>query len=268
VRAQPAVSSQEHVRWDPARGALDVPALSGYDAVVHLAGEPIVGRWTQEKKQRIRESRILGTRLLAEALAKLAKPPQVLVSASAIGYYGHRGEELLTERSAGGRDFLAEVCREWEAAAAPAAAKGIRVVQLRLGIVLSARGGALQAMLPPFRLGLGGVVGSGTQYWSWVALEDVVGAFLHALRTEALQGPANVVAPQPVTNREFTAALGKVLKRPTVFPLPARVARLLLGEMAEALLLSSTRVAPKRLQETGYVFRFPALDGALRHALA
>lgn len=263
-------ASEDHktVRWDPGRGAIDVPALSGHDAVVHLAGESIIGRWTEAKKQRIRASRLTGTRVLAEALAKLTRPPKVLVSASAVGYYGNRGEEALTERSAGGRDFLADVCREWEAATAPAAAKGIRVVQLRLGIVLSPRGGALKAMLWPFRWGLGGVVGSGRQYWSWVALDDVVGVILQALTQETLQGPVNVTAPTPVTNREFTTVLGRVLQRPTIFPLPAFAARAVLGEMADALLLSSACVLPKKLQEAGYTFRWPALEAALRHVLA
>lgn len=261
----PAAGGGTTVRWDPARGAIDVPRLSGHDAVVHLAGESIVGRWDAAKKQRIRDSRIQGTRLLADALTKLTKPPKVCVSASAIGCYGDRGEEALTERSAPAQTFLGQVCRDWEAATAPLTAKGIRVVHLRFGIVLSPKGGALRAMLWPFRLGAGGVVGSGKQYWSWIALDDVVGVILHALAHETLQGPVNAVSPTPVTNREFTTALGKVLKRPTFFPLPAFVARAVLGEMADALLLASTRAVPKKLQESGYVFRYPELAEALRH---
>lgn len=267
VRGPAAEGFGPTVRWDPGRGAIDVPALSGYDAVVHLAGESIVGRWDAAKKQRIRDSRVAGTRVLVEALAKLAKPPKVFVSASASGYYGHRGQEMLTERSAPAQDFLGQVCREWEAAAAPLAAKGVRVVPLRFGIILSPQGGALKALLLPFRLGLGGVVGAGTQYWSWITLEDVVGVILHALAHETLQGPVNAVSPTPATNREFTAALGHALKRPTIFPLPACVARAVLGEMADALLLASARLVPKKLQDTGYAFQHPELAAALRHLL-
>ena len=235
---------------------------------MHLAGVNIAaGRWTVRQKARIRDSRAKGTRLLSEALAGLAHPPQVLVSASAVGYYGDRGQEILKEESAPGTDFLAGVCREWEAATQPAAARGVRVVNTRFGMVLSASGGALPKMLTPFRLGLGGVVGSGRQYMPWIALDDVVGVVNHALKVVKLGGAINTVAPQAITNREFTKTLGRVLSRPTVFPVPAFMARLALGEMADALLLSSQRVEPARLLEAGYGFRYPELEGALRHVL-
>jgi uncharacterized protein (TIGR01777 family) len=237
------------------------------DGIVHLAGEPIVGRWTRAKKSRILQSRIAGTTLLCKALASLPRPPRVLISASAIGYYGDRGTEVLREESAPGSGFLSDVCQAWEAATQPAVDCGMRVVRLRLGIVLSVKGGALAKMLPVFRLGLGGVVGWGRQYWSWIAIADVVEAILHIFTTETLAGPVNLVAPQPVTNAEFTRALAKVLKRPALCPVPAVGLRLLFGEMADALLLSSARVVPRRLETSRYPFRFPDLDGALRHLL-
>jgi uncharacterized protein (TIGR01777 family) len=256
------------VPWDPAARSIATPGLEGLDAVVHLAGESIAsGRWTAEKKARIRNSRVQGTQVLCEAFGQLARPPQVLVSASAIGYYGDRGTTVLREESRPGSDFLAEVCRAWEAATAPAVQRGIRVVLLRFGVVLSANGGALAKMLLPFKLGLGGVIGSGQQYMSWIALDDVIGAIQHALSTESLHGPANAVAPHPVTNREFTKTLGRVLRRPTLVPLPAFAARLAFGEMADALLLASQRVEPGRLLQSGYVFRYPELENALRHLL-
>lgn len=260
---------EKAVRWDPERGKVDADGLEGLDAVVHLAGENIAsGRWNAARKVAIRESRVNGTRLLCDALAGLARPPKTLVCASAIGYYGDRGADVVTEESPPGAGFLPEVCREWEAAAGAAATKGIRVVVLRIGVVLSPRGGALARMLPLFRAGLGGVLGNGRQYVSWIALDDLVGIVLHALRAGGLSGPVNAVAPVPVTNRELTGALGKALSRPTLLPVPAFALRLALGEMADALLLASTRVAPRRLEETGYRFRFPELGGALRHLLA
>jgi hypothetical protein len=255
------------VPWDPAAGRIDPAKLEEFDAVVHLAGENIAGRWTPEKKARIRDSRVEGTRLLAEALARLVHPPKTLLCASAIGYYGDRGDELLTEASAAGKGFLADTCREWEAAAQPAAQKGIRVVHLRIGVVLSPRGGALKQMLLPFQLGLGGVVGSGRQYFSWIAIDDLVGVFLHALTNESLRGAVNAVAPEPVTNRVVTKTLGAVLARPTIFPMPAFAARLAFGEMADELLLASARVEPARLRAAGFAFRFPQLEAALRHLL-
>lgn len=267
VRSTPRPGLGE-IPWDPATRSIATPALEGFDAVVHLAGENIAQRWSAEKKARIRDSRVRGTQLLCDALAQLVKPPQVLLCASAIGYYGDRGETTVREESAPGTGFLAEVCQAWEAAAAPAVQRGIRVVYLRLGVVLSSAGGALAKMLTPFRLGVGGVVGSGTQYMSWITLDDVLGALQHALLTEALHGPVNVVAPQPVTNRAFTSALGKVLGRPTRLPMPAFAARLAFGEMADALLLASTRVVPTRLLASHYTFRYPELEGALRHLLS
>jgi uncharacterized protein len=257
------------VRWDPERGEIDVAALEGHDAVVHLAGEPVAeGKWTAEKKRRIRDSRVRGTRLVAETLARLDAKPKVLAAASAIGFYGDRGGEQLDESSASGADFLSEVSREWESAAKPAAEAGVRVVNLRIGIVLSGEGGALPKMLAPFRLGVGGRVGSGRQYMSWVALEDVVSIIRRALEDETLSGPVNVVAPNPVTNEEFTKTLGRVLNRPTVLPAPAFALRLAFGEMADALLLSGARVYPKKLQEAGFEFAYPDLEAALRRALS
>jgi uncharacterized protein len=266
VRRPPA-PGEKVVRWDPEKGEIDAAGLGGLDAVVHLAGENIAsGRWNAARKAAIRGSRVNATRLLCETLAGLARPPKTLVCASAIGYYGDRGADVLTEESPPGTGFLAEVCREWEAASEPAARKGIRVVVLRIGVVLSAKGGALSRMLPPFRAGLGGVIGSGRQYVSWIALDDLVGIVLHALHSGELRGPVNAVAPVPVTNRELTEALGKVLSRPTLLPVPAFALRLAVGgEMADALLLASTRVAPRRLEETGYRFRFLELREALRH---
>jgi len=255
------------VRWDPAAGAIDTGGLEGHDAVVHLAGENIAGRWTAAKKQRIRESRVNGTRLLAEALAKLSRRPRALVCASAIGYYGDRGEEKLREGSPPGKGFLAEACVAWEAAAKPAADAGLRVVHLRIGVVLHPKGGALKQMLLPFKLGLGGVIGSGRQYMSWIALDDLIGIFQHALANDSLRGPANAVAPNPATNREFTKSLGQVLSRPTIFPMPAFAARLAFGEMADELLLASTRVEPARLAASGYSFAYPQLEATLRHLL-
>ena len=256
------------IRWDPAKGVRDVALLEGLDGLVHLAGENIAGgRWTAARKAAIHRSRVEGTQRLCEVLARLARPPRVLVCASAIGYYGDRGDQVLMEEAPPGNDFLALVCREWEEAAAAAAKAGIRVVNLRFGIVLSPAGGALRKMLLPFRLGAGGRIGNGRQYWSWIALDDVMGAIHHALVTGSLGGAVNAVAPSPVTNAEFTRVLGRVLRRPAITPLPAFAARILLGEMADALLLASTRVMPKRLQETDYRFRHPDLEGALRHLL-
>ena len=254
-------------RWDPDAGTIDAEALEGHDAAVHLAGEPIAeGRWTEEKKRRIRESRAKGTRLVAETLAGLKSKPGVLVSASAVGFYGNRGAEVLTEESASGEDFLSEVCREWEKATLPASQAGIRVVHLRFGIVLSREGGALQKILTPFKMGVGGRVGSGEQFWSWIDIEDVVGVVKHSIINGDVRGPVNVVAPNPVTNAEFIKTLGRVLGRPTIFPLPAFVARLALGEMSDAL-LGSQRVEPARLKASGYKFAYPELASSLRHSL-
>ena len=255
-------------RWDPAAGQIDAAALEGHDAAVHLAGEPIAeGRWTDEKKRRILESRVQGTHLLAETLAGLASKPAVLVSASAIGFYGDRGDEVLIEESASGEGFLSEVCREWEKATRAASQAGVRVVHMRFGVILSSEGGALPKMLTPFKLGVGGRVGSGRQYMSWIDLADALGAIRHALENESVRGPVNIVAPRAVTNEEFTGALGKALGRPTFLPVPAFAARLAFGEMADALLLAGQRVEPARLKASGYQFKYPELDASLRHIL-
>ena len=256
------------VRWDPESGSIDLAGLEGHDAVIHLAGENIAGgRWTKSRKERILKSRSQGTRLLAESLAKLAHPPRVLISVSGVNYYGDRGDTILTEDSPSGEGFLSEVCRQWEAATKPASERGIRVVILRNGVVLGKGGGILGKMLPPFRMGVGGKVGSGKQYYSWIAMEDLLGIMEYAMKNERLRGPANAVAPNPVTNQEFTRTLGKVLSRPTIFPLPTVAAKLAFGEMADEMLLASARVVPAKLQAAGYAFRFPDLEGALRHLL-
>jgi hypothetical protein len=261
-------AAADAVHWDPAGGTIDRDKLDGFDAVVHLAGENIGDRrWSAEQKAKIRNSRVDGTRLLCTALASLDRPPKTVVCASAIGFYGDRGDELLDESSSPGEGFLPDVCRDWEAACEPAREKGIRVVNTRFGVVLSPQGGALAKMLFPFKMCAGGAIGGGKQYWSWVALDDVISAILHALATESVKGPVNVVSPHPVTNRDFTKTLGRVLGRPTILPMPAFLARLALGEMADDLLLASARVQPKRLQETGYEFRFCELEPALRHLL-
>jgi uncharacterized protein (TIGR01777 family) len=256
------------VNWDPLQGTVDTGELEGHDAAVHLAGESVAdGRWTDEKKRRILDSRKVGTRFLAETLAGLQEKPKVLVSASATGFYGNRGAEKLVEESASGDDFLSEVCREWEKATLPASQAGIRVVNLRIGIVLAAEGGALQKMLTPFKMGVGGKVGSGEQYMSWITLGDLIGVIKHAITNERVRGPVNAVAPNAVTNAEFTKALGHALGRPTIFPMPAFAARLAFGEMADALLLAGARVEPARLRETGYKFEHTEIGGALRDAL-
>jgi uncharacterized protein (TIGR01777 family) len=259
-------SRDDEYRWDPAAGDVEPSALAGLDAVVHLAGESVAGRWTADKKERILRSRVDGTRTLSEALANSAQPPRVLVTASAIGFYGDRGDEQLTEQSTSGDGFLAEVVREWEAASRAAEEAGIRVVRLRFGIVLSPKGGALRTMLRPFRLGVGGKLGSGRQWMSWVSIDDVIGAIHHALITDELGAVANTTAPNPVTNAEFTKTLGRVIGRPTLLPVPAPAIRLALGEFAQEA-LSSARVVPRRLLETGYQFRHPDLEPALRHVL-
>lgn len=256
------------VAWDPAAGYIDAASLEDFDAVVHLAGESIAGgRWTPQRKRRIRESRVRSTRLLSESLASLKRSPRVLVSASAIGFYGDRGGEVLTEESPAGSGFLAEVCQAWEAACEPSARMGIRVANLRFGMVLATRGGALATMLPAFQLGLGGPLGRGTQWVSWITLDDVIGVAHQAIADESLRGPLNVVVPEPLSNRDFTRTLAGVLHRPAVMAAPAFALRLALGEMADALLLASGRVAPKRLQSSGYRFLYPNLEPALRHLL-
>ncbi len=266
---KPEAAVGGNLLWDPARREVDASALADADAVINLAGESIAGgRWTEKKKRAILQSRIDCTSTIAAALAKPNGRPKILINASAIGYYGNRGDELLDESSSSGSgDFLSDVCRQWEAAAKPAEAAGARVVYTRFGVVLSAEGGALAKMLLPFRMGVGGKVGSGRQYMSWVALDDVVDAVIECLANDSLRGPVNVVSPNPVTNYEFTKTLGRVLRRPTIFPLPAFAARLALGQMADELLLASQRVRPAKLMEADYTFRYPELEAALVRAL-
>ena len=266
VRGEPG--DERERRWDPGVQVLSPKSFEGADVVIHLAGENIgEGRWTEAKKRRIRESRVRGTGLIAEAIAGLAQPPQALVVASAIGYYGDRGDELLTESSPPGAGFLPELCQAWEQAADPARERGIRCTHIRTGMVLSRDGGALAKMLLPFKLGAGGVMGSGRQYWSWISVDDAARMFQFASENEALFGPINSTAPNPVTNREFTKTLGRVLKRPTIMPMPAFAARLGLGEMADALILASARVLPEVAQRHGFEFQYGDLEFALRALL-
>jgi len=268
LRLARASSARGGIRWDPEAGEIDPSSLEGFDAIVHLAGENIAGgRWTETQKQKILESRTKGTRLLAETLAKLKNPPKAFLCASAVGYYGDRGDEVCDESSSRGKGFLADVCAAWEAATEPARTAGIRTVNLRFGVILTSAGGALKKMLPPFLAGAGGKIGSGKQWMSWIALDDVLGAIHHAMLTETVVGPTNVVSPNPVTNRDFTKVLGRVIRRPTIFPMPGFAARLAFGQMADELLLSGQRVLPKKLEASGYPFRFTDLETALRHVL-
>lgn len=255
------------IYWNSQDGSIETSKLEGVHAVVHLAGENIAGRWTPELKQSIRDSRVSGTRFLVQALSQLHTPPNVLVCASAVGFYGERGDQKLSEADSAGEGFLAQVAQEWEAEARAAENLGIRVVRIRIGVVLTPQGGALAKMLLPFRLCLGGTIGSGTQYWSWITLPDLVRAIYFCIANESLSGPVNLVAPQPVTNSEFTSTLAKTLGRPAIFPLPAFAAKLALGEMADALLLTSTRAVPGKLQQAGFQFEHPFLDQALRALL-
>jgi uncharacterized protein (TIGR01777 family) len=259
-------SSSDEIEWDPTR-PLTPDKLSGFEAVIHLAGENVAGRWTEAKKAAIRDSRVQGTRNLAQALARVSSRRRVLITASAVGYYGDRGNEVLSEDSPSGSGFLAEVCREWEAATLPAKETGIRTAHMRTGVVLSSKGGALQKMLPPFRLGVGGRLGSGREWMSWIHVQDLVAAVLQILQNESLQGPVNMVAPQPVTNAEFTGVLGSVLSRPTVFPVPAFVVQGLFGQMGREVLLASQRVEPKRLIASGFTFQYSTLAPALESLL-
>jgi uncharacterized protein (TIGR01777 family) len=267
VRIVRRAPTGDDIAWDPAAGTIDAAALEGADAVVHLAGAGIGDhRWTTAYKQEVEQSRQQGTQLIARTLADLSRPPAVLVSASAVGYYGARGDEVIDESGRPGTDFLSRVCQAWEAATAPAAEAGIRVVRTRSGIVLSADGGALQRQLPLFKLGLGGKLGSGTQWQSWIAIDDEVGGMLHLLRHD-LDGPVNLTAPNPVTNAEFTTTLARVLHRPSFFPIPRFGPKLVLGsELAEYLFVGQ-RVVPRALEASGYVFRHPTLEGALRAVL-
>jgi uncharacterized protein (TIGR01777 family) len=263
------VRLERGVQWHTDRGEMDANQLEGFDAVVHLAGESIAsGRWTDEKKRAIRDSRVNGTALLSTTLAQLSRPPAVFLSASAIGYYGDRGDELLTESSPPGKDFLAGVCVEWENATRPAVEKGIRTACARFGIILDSHEGALSKMLTPFRMGIGGRVGDGKQWMSWIALDDVVKGLKFVILDQSINGAVNFVAPNPVTNAEFTKTLGRVISRPTLFPIPEFGARLAFGEMADALLLSSQRVEPGVLKDKTFLFSWPTLETALRNILA
>lgn len=263
----PASGDATTVSWDPERQTIDRSGLEGCDAVVHLAGEPLLGRWTADKKRRIADSRVRGTKLIAEALASLTRRPGVLVCASAAGYYGNRGDEMLTEESTPGRGFLAEVVRAWESAADPARQVGIRVVHVRTGLVLARGGGLLKILLLPFQLGLGGPIGSGRSYWSWIALEDLIAAYRFAIARESISGAINAAAPNPVTNREFARTLGAVLGRPAVLPVPPVALRFVFGQEAADDMLSGFRLQPTRLQAAGFRFQFPDLEPALRHEL-
>jgi uncharacterized protein len=258
--------SPADVLWNPS-GQLDPGALEGAEAVVHLAGETVGGRWNENKKSRILNSRARGTETIAMAVARMKTPPRVLVSASAIGYYGSRGDELLTEESTSGTGFLAEVARQWETATKPAAQAGVRVVNARIGVVLAKRGGALPKMLPAFRVGLGGVIGNGRQWWSWISLRDAVSAVQSLIGNSSLSGPVNLVAPNPVTNLDFTKTMARVLRRPALFPLPESAVKFFFGEMGVETLLASQRVQPKRLEEAGFRFQLPRLEETLRAEL-
>ena len=253
------------VEWHPNQDEIDPAKLNGFGAIINLAGENVAeGRWTDEKKRRIRDSRVNGTHLLSEAIAKTPQKPQVFLCASATGIYGDRGDEILVEQSESGGGFLAGVCREWEKATEPASKAGVRVVNLRFGPILARAGGMMEKMLTPFKLGLGGKIGSGKQYISWVAIDDAVSAILLALKDGSIRGPLNVVSPNPVTNEEFTKTLGEVLSRPTVMAMPAFAARLAFGEMADEMLLVSQRVVPKKLNAAGFEFQYRELEPTLR----
>ncbi|HMQ02978.1 MAG TPA: TIGR01777 family oxidoreductase [Pyrinomonadaceae bacterium] len=267
-RSEP--KDDQHIRWNSETGFADedLKRLDGIDAAVHLAGENIAGlRWTDEKKKAIRDSRVFGTRTMIEACARLDQKPKTFIAGSAIGFYGDRGDEEMTEASPAGNTFLAETCKEWEAESRRAEDLGIRTVLLRTGIVLSKDGGALATMLTPFKFGVGGVVGSGKQWMSWISLDDVVGAINFAIENDKIRGAVNVVAPSPATNEEFTKTLGSVLYRPTILPLPEFAVHMVFGEMGDALLLDSTKVMPKRLKDAGYKFKYTDLKAALEAAV-
>jgi hypothetical protein len=262
-----AEKSQDEIGWDPEAGVLDSSRLDGVDAVVHLAGKPIASRWTEETKRAIRDSRVRGTKRLAEAVAQLPRRPKVFIAASAVGFYGSRGDEPLDETSAPGTGFLADVCQEWEEAAAPARDAGIRTVHLRTGLVLSRKGGLLARVLLAFKMGAGGIVGTGRQWLSWISLGDATAAIQYAIGAAELSGPVNLTAPQPVPNAEFARTLGKILGRPTLVPVPAFAVRLLLGEMGDELVLSGQKVMPRKLLASGFSFAHPDLESAIRWAL-
>lgn len=255
------------VIWDPEKGDLDARRLEGIDAVINLSGENVAGRWTASKKRAILQSRVQATRTWVAAVKGLATPPKVFINASAVGYYGDGGKKIFSESSPKGNGFLADVCQQWEEELDGLKNLPVRVVPLRFGVILSAEGGALSKMLLPFKLGLGGIIGSGEQYMGWIDIEDVVRIISHVLSTDSLEGPINVVAPTPVTNREFTKALGLQLHRPTILPMPAFAARLVFGEMADEMLLSSIRVSSKKLEPSGFVYKFPTLETSFEHLL-
>lgn len=266
-RTQTAESPTD-ILWDPSAGILNPMDIEGFDVIINLAGENILGRWTSEKKKRLLDSRISSTTLLVNTISKLNFPPELFISASAIGYYGDRGDEWLVESSPAGEGFLPDVCKQWEDAAQNIKDTNVRCVIARIGMVLSSDGGALKNMLLPFKFGLGGKIGSGNQYMSWIAIDDLVGAFFHLIQHKGCQGIFNLTSAEPVTNKEFTQILGTVLHRPTVLPLPAFVVRLLFGELGQALFLSSTRVKPQRLLESGYQFIYPNLKEALENLIS
>lgn len=268
IRRGDGGSYEDSIRWDPNSGLTNPARLESVDAIVHLAGENVgEGRWNDAKKRKIRSSRVDGTRSLVQSMAAVEKRPRVLVCASAIGFYGDRGAAEMDESSAAGSDFLADVCEQWETEANAATELGVRVVNVRIGVVLSPHGGALKKMLRPFKLGLGGIVGPGTQYWSWIGLNDLTRILMFCITDDSISGPVNAVSPESATNKEFTKAVGSVLHRPTVFPLPGFVAKLMLGEMATTLLLASTRVVPKQLQAHGFKFEQPGLVDCLQQEL-
>ncbi len=268
LASRKAGDNDDRIQWTVEEGFTETDRLEGLNAVIHLAGENISGlRWTDEKKKAIRDSRVIGTRNVVEAISKLKVKPKVLVTSSAIGYYGERGDEEVTESSMPGDDFLAEVAKAWETESRRAEDAGVRTVLLRTGIVLSKNGGALGTMLLPFKLGVGGVIGSGRQWMSWISIDDHVRVIRHVIENESIRGAVNSVAPGPVTNEQFTKILGEVLYRPTILPLPSFAVSMLFGEMGDALLLSSTRVVPKRLLDSGFEFKYPDLKSALEHIL-
>ena len=257
------IQSQIDIFWDPENGILEKESVEGFDVIINLSGEKIVGRWTQKKKNSIKASRVNTASLISKIIPELKNPPKLFISASAIGFYGNRGDEVLNEESAIGKGFLAEVSNEWETAAKVDVNSGTRVVLLRSGLVLGKNGGALKQMLTPFKMGLGGMLGDGKQYWSWIALDDTLGSIFHIINTDSIQGPVNIVAPDPVTNKEFVHILSEVLKRPALFHMPAFIVRSIFGEMADEGLLSSTRVYPAKLTESGYEFNYHDLKKAL-----
>jgi uncharacterized protein len=262
------IETGAQISWDPL-APLPPAAVSGFEAVIHLAGQSVVGRWTEQKKKAIRESRVIGTRNLAAALAQTTVKPAVFICASAVGFYGNRGDEILREESSSGLGFLPEVCREWEEASRIAAGAGIRVANMRIGLALSAKGGALENMLKPFKLGLGGRIGSGRQWWSWIHVDDLVRGIQHVIRTESLSGPVNMVAANPVRNADFAKVLGSALGRPAFFPVPGFALRIAFGEQAAAeLLLASQRVNPTKLLDSGFTFRFRELRSALENLVS